>query len=213
MKKILLVICLAVLAFDADAQSFLRWLGIKPAYKLKNELSISWGLVENPFEMYHDDTPDWPGGRFEGHTPWERYDRSRYSYSDRVYIQAFSVGYMQELSRWLALGVQTSYSGIYQSQRLDGMTTDRLYKQRLALYPLVRFTYLNRPMVRLYSGVGLGVGMTWEREFFDPDVRYSVYPTGQVTFFGVSVGRQLFANWELGYGAKGYLTLGMGYRW
>ena len=44
-------------------------------------------------------------------------------------------------------------------------------------------------------------------------MRYSVFPTGQVTFFGVSVGRALFANWELGYGVKGYLTLGMGYRW
>lgn len=212
-KKMLLIICLTALACSAHAQSFLRWLGIKPAYKLKNELSISWGLVENPFEMYHDDTPGWPEGRFEGNTPWERYDRSRYSYGDRIYTQALSVGYTQELSRWLALGVQTSYSGIYQSQRLDGMSVDHLYTHRLAIYPAVRFTYLNRPMVRLYSGLGLGVGMKWEREFFNPDVRYSVFPTGQVTFFGVSVGRALFANWELGYGVKGYLTLGMGYRW
>jgi hypothetical protein len=212
-KKMLLIICLTALALNADAQSFLRWLGIKPAYKLKNELSISWGLVENPFEMYGDDTPDWPGGRFEGHTPWERYDRSRYSYSDRIYTQALSVGFTQELSRWLALGMQASYSGQFQSQRLDGITTDRLYTHRFAFYPAVRFTYLNRPMVRLYSGLGLGIGMKWNREFFDRDVEYSVFPTGQVTFFGVSVGRQLFANWELGYGVKGYLTLGMGYRW
>ena len=68
----LLIICLTALACSADAQSCWRWLGIKPAYKLKNELSISWGLVENPFEMYHDDTPGWPEGRFEGNTPWER---------------------------------------------------------------------------------------------------------------------------------------------
>lgn len=212
-KKMLLLICLTALVFDAGAQSFRRWLGTKPAYKPKNELSISWGLIENPFEMYHNDTPDWPGGRFEGSTPWERYDRNRYSYGDRIYTQAFSLGYTQELSQWLSLGVQAAYSGIYQSQRLEGMTTDRLYTHRFALYPAVRFTYLNRPIIRLYSGAGLGVGMKWKHEFFDRDVEYSVFPTGQVTFFGLSVGRRLFANWEIGYGVKGYLTLGMGYRW
>ena len=169
--------------------------------------------MKKQFRVYRDATPGVPAGRFEGNTPCERYTRRRYSYGDLIYTPALSVGYTQGLSRWLALGVQTSYSGIYQSQRLDGMSVDHLYTHRLAIYPAVRFTYLNRPMVRLYSGLGLGVGMKWEREFFNPDVRYSVFPTGQVTFFGVSVGRALFANWELGYGVKGYLTLGMGYRW
>ena len=208
-KRMLLIVCMTALTLHAaSAQSFLRWLGIKPEYKLKNELSISWGLIENPFE---DD--DVVPIDLNGRTLTDRYRLGRYSSGDRIRTQAFSLGYTQELSQWLSLGVQAAYSGIYQSQRLEGMTTDRLYTHRFALYPAVRFTYLNRPIIRLYSGAGLGVGMKWKHEFFDRDVEYSVFPTGQVTFFGLSVGHRLFANWEIGYGVKGYLTLGMGYRW
>ena len=208
-KRMLLIICMTALTLHAaSAQSFLRWLGIKPTYQLKNELSISWGLIENPFEN-DDVVPINANGR----TLANRYDLGRYSYGDRIRTQAFSLGYTQELSQWLSLGVQAAYSGVFQDQRLAGMTTDRRYTHRFALYPAVRFTYLNRPIIRLYSGAGLGVGMKWKHEFFDRDVEYSVFPTGQVTFFGLSVGRRLFANWEIGYGVKGYLTLGMGYRW
>lgn len=208
-KRMLLIICMAALTLHAaSAQSFLRWLGIKPTYQLKNELSISWGLIENPFEN-DDVVPINANGR----TLANRYDLGRYSYGDRIRTQAFSLGYTQELSQWLSLGVQAAYSGVFQDQRLAGMTTDRRYTHRFALYPAVRFTYLNRPIIRLYSGAGLGVGMKWKHEFFDRDVEYSVFPTGQVTFFGLSVGHRLFANWEIGYGVKGYLTLGMGYRW
>ena len=210
-KRMLLIVCMTALTLHAaSAQSFLRWLGIKPTYQLKNELSISWGLIENPFK---DD--DVVPIDLNGRTLTDRYRLGRYSYGDRIRTQAFSLGYTQELSQWLSLGMQAAYSGVFQDQRLadTGITTDRRYTHRFALYPAVRFTYLNRPIIRLYSGAGLGVGMKWERDFFEHEARYRVFPTGQVTFFGLSVGKQLFANWELGYGVKGYLTFGMGYRW
>ncbi len=179
------------------------------------EVTIRWGMIESPFEMWGQPTPgyrDTPW--YPWHTPLEHYNRGKYFYNKRYHTQALSLSYTQELKRWLALSINASYSGSYQNQRIAGSerVTDTYRKHRFALYPTVRFTYVNSSMIRLYSGIGLGFGMKREKDFFTNEYKTKTYLTGQLTFIGISIGRNLFACWELGYGQRGFLTAGIGYR-
>ena len=84
------------------------------------------------------------------------------------------------------------------------------------LVPTVRFTYLNRPIVRLYSSIGVGVGFCRERtrnvEGYIENNQHETFCPAQITLLGVSVGRRLFGFAELSTGSLGVCTAGIGYR-
>ncbi|MDR2679309.1 MAG: hypothetical protein LBC47_00710 [Tannerella sp.] len=208
MKKIVLFIsCYIITSLCITAEGRTRE---REPYKLKREITVRWGAVNdilysntNWFDYYY-----W--------TPLERYNGGKYYYDDKIYTQAISLSYTQELKRWLALSVNAVYSGISQNKRSTetNQISDKYRKYHFSIYPAVRFTYFNRPVIRLYSAVGLGLGITDEKWSND----YQSYNRetnlgGQITFFGVSVGKNLFALWETGVGDTGYfLIIGGGYR-
>ena len=67
----------------------------------------------------------------------------------------------------------------------------------------MRFTYLNREKVQLYSAVSLGV---------TSDFRYEVLPCYDFTLFGCAFGKTLFGFAEIGNGFGGWGRVGIGYR-
>lgn len=77
--------------------------------------------------------------------------------------------------------------------------------------PVVRFTWLNRRWVRMYTSLGLGAtfatGVDYETERFNDDLF-----AFQFTPIGISVGRSLFGFAEVGVGAQGALMMGVGYK-
>ncbi|MGP1462836.1 hypothetical protein [Tannerella sp.] len=208
-KKMLCFVCLAVLAMSTRAQDDLPERR-RSAFHPQREVAFGWGLVEisSPSWWESHDYPNW------WRTPLDRYNQGRYTYDERHYTQALSLSYTQEMKRWLAVGLNVSYSGVFQNRRVSEsfLIDDTYRKHRFAFYPTVRFIYLNRPVVRLYSGFGLGFGMESEREFGMREYSHRTFVTGQLTFFGVSFGRNLFGSWEIGYGTMGFLKAGAGYR-
>ena len=69
-----------------------------------------------------------------------------------------------------------------------------------------RFEYLRRDVVQLYSGIGVGAT---ERH----DESYVVaLPMIDVTYLGVTVGRNIYGFAELGGGINGCIRVGMGYK-
>jgi hypothetical protein len=115
----------------------------------------------------------------------------------------------------VALSLNVSYSGVMQNERSaeNDLIVNKHRKHRFAVFPTVKFTYFNRPLIRLYSAAGFGFGL--KREKWDSNTDYYINEThvsGQLTFFGVSVGKNVFASWEIGYGSMGFLTLCGGYR-
>ncbi len=200
-KATLLVICTIIsLSFTA--------LQASEPYKPKSEFTVRWGWI---------DAGDWGWGHddyYYSGTPLERYNDGKYYYDDKVYTQAISVSYTNEVKRWLALSITGAYSGILQNERYRNSDNivNKYRKHRISVFPMVRFTYLNRPMVRLYSAAGFGFGMTNEKWSDSDYKKRNTYIDGQATFFGVSVGKTFFASWELGVGAMGVLTMGAGYR-
>ena len=121
----------------------------------------------------------------------------------------FSLNYHYRLTKWLWVGAMVNYT--YYKDHTD--YTYPFWSSRIlnciTLMPELRFSYLNRPHVTLYSAAALGLTLFLNNQI-DPSP--STYPTFQLTAFGVRVGGEhLFGTLELGAGIKGIASAGIGY--
>ena len=130
----------------------------------------------------------------------------------------FSFNYHYRLTKWLWAGAMVNYA--YYRDHTD--YTYQVYNMRwmhcITLMPELRFSYLNRPHVTLYSAVAAGATLfvghenpTWE--IYDGQWwKHSTFPSFQLTAFGVRAGGEhLFGSFELGVGIKGFASAGIGY--
>lgn len=130
----------------------------------------------------------------------------------------FSFNYHYRLTKWLWAGAMVNYA--YYRDHTD--YTYQVYNMRwmhcITLMPELRFSYLNRPHVTLYSAVATGVTLfvghenpSWE--IYDGQWwKHSTFPSFQLTAFGVRAGGEhLFGSFELGVGIKGFASAGIGY--
>lgn len=133
-------------------------------------------------------------------------------------LPTFSFTYYYSVLTWLQVGGEVQYYGEYSVVR-DRLTHDRLGVSgysALNIMPSVRFQYLNKRYVGLYSGVSLGLflGFTSGSKLYDPtnSNECGVLPAFQVTALGVRVGNKVFGTAEIGVGNKGFATIGIGAR-
>lgn len=118
--------------------------------------------------------------------------------------------------RWIETGLNVSYINSTQQY------FDRLNDAKLGYHTLntlgfaahVRFSYLTRPIVRLYSGLAIGVAVGFEQMKLGQQIanQTSTFFNGSVTLLGVTVGRRLYGFFELGVGTMGVCNFGIGYR-
>lgn len=132
---------------------------------------------------------------------------------------SYSLSYMFSPARWFSVGTYATYANVNYKHydRRSGQRISKTNIDHFLLTPTVRFTYLNRPIVRLYSQVGIGFGhLTENCKYVDGSMtneKYSeTYCSIQLTLFGVSVGRRLYGFAEIGSGSIGGLNAGIGYR-
>ena len=130
----------------------------------------------------------------------------------------FSLNYHYRLTKWLWAGAMVNYA--YYKDHTD--YSSNFWNSRIlnciTLMPELRFSYFNRPHVTLYSAVAAGATVfvghensSWE-EYDGQWWKESVYPTFQLTAFGVRAGGEhLFGTFELGAGIKGFASAGIGY--
>ena len=206
MKKLILLTTCGILAFLYAPKVYAG-----EPYKLKNEFTVRLGVVDGFDSDNWNFNWDW----YNTDTPLERYEKGRYIYDDKIFTEAISLSYSRELKRWLALGINLTYSGVFQKERRtsDDQVVNRYRKHRIGLFPMVKFTYFNRPIIRLYSAAGFGMGVRDERWTSNKaSHEREILLSGQLTFFGVSVGKKIFASWEVGAGSMGYITMCAGYR-
>ena len=78
------------------------------------------------------------------------------------------------------------------------------------LIPLVRFAWVRKGVVQLYSGLGLGFNFARAEE--PKQKYYEAVVAHDVTFLGISVGRNLFGYVDVGVGQRGIVSMGIGYR-
>lgn len=195
---LLLLACTAPLA-ARERESARESKDARPAFTPQHEIRLAAGA--------------WP--LMSGFMPYDYGSASRYdTYRGPMYTSgAWSLSYAYRFKKWLDFGGYVAYWGKYgsTSSNIDNTLLSRDRLHRISVVPVVRFTWLNRPMVRLYSSIGMGIVFgTFSGNFRESAGRPSF--TGQYTPIGIAVGRSFFGFAELGCGSQGTMMLGIGYR-
>ncbi|MBO4645897.1 MAG: hypothetical protein J5642_05220 [Bacteroidales bacterium] len=128
----------------------------------------------------------------------------------------WSLSYSYRLCKWFWLGGYFSYTGFYQNvyDRLSGKVVERDNLHYMLLMASMRFSWLNKSIVTLYSGLDLG--MSLEGSDFRKN-QYGFYDDSaasialQLTAVGVQVGKNWYGCTEFGLGMKGFVSMGFGY--
>jgi len=129
----------------------------------------------------------------------------------------FFIGYKFEVTRRLMLG------GIimYQKKAEDLLFADRSVNFKRQFYTLaveLDYRYVNKELVKLYSGIGLGYTVINE-SFSGDTTNFRLIDSNEPGYFnlhvnaiGVRVGKALAGFAEIGFGYKGLLNFGISYQ-
>lgn len=136
----------------------------------------------------------------------------------------FSACYHYRVAPWFWIGVSTNYSYYNKIIKVRYSWNGPLCEvgsrsyHLLGIMPDIRFSYLNRPHVTLYSALSAGVDVHISGKY-EGDKQYKDYYPDQLfysavhaTLFGVKAGgKHWFGSFELGVGYKGVVSAGVGY--
>lgn len=124
----------------------------------------------------------------------------------------FSTGYLYRVTKFLWLGGHVNMLGVFGKiyDATDNMEIGNYRETQFSIMPAIRFSYLNKKYVTLYSGISTGYILTAGHDGDDSFVKHSM--VNQLTFFGVSAGKNWFGYTEFGIGYKGFVNAGFGYR-
>lgn len=138
---------------------------------------------------------------------------------------SYGLHYYHQIKPWLQVGGKISAEAFSYLNYTDTTLSVLAKKENfifLNITPSVRFTYLNRPWVRLYSGIDLGLGMILGRyqnsnntnETSSEDTKNNpFYPAVNITPIGISVGKGFFGMLETNIGTDSFIKIGIGARW
>ena len=126
-----------------------------------------------------------------------------------------SIGYKYRLAKWFWLGATVSYTGLYDVY-YDRVTNEKVSTQSdhiITIMPSVRFSWLNKKYVTLYSGLSVGYALDiyQRKSATDPYIGYGHGFGFQLTAVGVHVGRKWYGFTEIGFGFQGFIQAGFGY--
>ena len=206
------------MSLNAQAQDY---------YETKDEVAISFGAGTNTqiFNVFSElfgvmgstlVSSMATGGQYVGYT----------TYDDESHIPAFSIEYFHHMNPWLSLGaigcLNYSSSDMYCNwQDKNGNTTKEKVghgkKCFATLMPAVKFDWLRKKNVGLYSKLALGATYMYEKEVQDNDKgekdlhdESDVLFNFQATFIGFEAGSQKVRGFaEFGVGEQGILSAGV----
>lgn len=135
------------------------------------------------------------------------------------YLPTFRLEYGYNLNKWLNIGGGAyynylSYPVVY-SETGASAWTERT--NTISIMANVRFYWYNHEIVRLYSGIGAGVGIVNSNMgslTAEEGASMKTYYTFamDVRLIGITVGKNLYGRFEVGVLGSGIVTAGIGYR-
>jgi len=148
------------------------------------------------------------------------------TFTDPSSAGTFFVGYGRTLNRVISLGFmfgfqQFSYTGKahYVINNSGYATSDTVvslsnHDNLLNGMARVQFCYVNKPAIKLYSGVGIGITVNFSKGKIGPDeyTDRKLYPGGQLTLMGIRFGRAFGGFFEFGFGTYGIINAGISYK-
>lgn len=208
---IFLAVALSILAGSAadlpargkDTTSFVRG----------SELSLTWGVAPLDYILMGDNfgTRPFPDV-YDGNSITD-YLYSRRYYGGNGYITgAVNIAYSYRFKKWFELSLIFSYSGYFR-QFYDTMTDRPAFRQNgfsVSFVPFVRFVWLNRPVVKMYSG--LGIGCSFAGDVTPLERSTVIIPAIDITPIGIKVGKKIYGLAEVSLGTTGAVSAGIGYR-
>lgn len=137
---------------------------------------------------------------------------SQYYGGDAYVSGAVGLSYTYRFRKWFELSGLLTYSGYYRNYY--DKYTDRLAfrgdNNQISVMPYVRFVWVHTNLVRLYSGIGLGVSFLMDS--WNGSTSLSVLPAFAVTPIGITVGTYIYGLAEVTVGATGLFSIGIGYK-
>lgn len=201
MKRLLIILSIGLLALMPPAQAQ------KPHSDLRNEIGVDAG----PISM--------AGGLIFGTVGFFNALGSGLSHKamDSHLYGEYGIHYYYQVTHWCQVGFKTTVEGAQVTRYTDSLRTSVESISRDLLFsvmPSVRFTYLNRPWVRLYSGVDLGVGyfLSTRQDMAKEKDSNNFLFAFNITPLGVNVGKQFYGLFELNAGFDSIVKVGIGAR-
>lgn len=158
-------------------------------------LSLASIMFMDGIGLYHDDAErDFRHEMIAAESYWTK----------ARFVGNYSLSYTYHSRRWLQVGATLTFGVITQARR-DNITNKKVSNENQyagSAMATVRFVYLYREKVQLYSG--LSVGMAGGTGL--------CFPWIDPTFIGCSFGKNLFGFAEIGGGLSGWGRVGIGYR-
>ena len=135
------------------------------------------------------------------------------SLSDVNSVGAILIGYNRMVSKVVMVGFVASYLNVNYTGKI---TSYEGGYQGIANYndnlfngiARVTFNYVNKPTVRVYSGIGMGITVdlsNMESPGNDKQTDRKILPAGQITFMGVRFGRAFGGFCEFGIGTNSFI--------
>lgn len=168
----------------------------------------SWSLISNAFT---------DGFRYDADVAYMASDfdsdivKADTYLSPRYSIANYTASYTYHHLHWLQYGATMSFGATVQS-RYNSITDAKIDNHNtyaIGIMPTVRFVWLLRNKVQMYSSISLGVGIMINNRYSQ---RLDVLPTYDIAAVGCAFGGKFFGFVELGGGMTGIARAGLGYR-
>ena len=163
-----------------------------PPVNQRNELRVGWGDMMFETLIWHE----------KKLLPGMNSDIIAKNYR---YSQHWFAEYLYRVNFWFGVGGMVDYGGVYWDKvqrNAAGNELDKLYTAwfaNISLMPVIRFTYYEKNLVRLYSGLGFGLNINTGTEQDYKGRTTACSGVLNLTLLGVSVGNEhVFGSVELG---------------
>jgi opacity protein-like surface antigen len=129
-------------------------------------------------------------------------------------IGAILLGYNRSLNNVVGLGFLFGFQNFHYTGTTNQGVSTEYNDILLSGMARILFSYVNKPSIRLYSGIGLGITVNFgtatesSQDFTDR----KLWPGGQLTFMGIRFGRALGGFFEFGFGTIGIVNAGLSYK-
>lgn len=134
----------------------------------------------------------------------------------------FCIGFARSLNKVVSVGFKFGYQNFHYTGTahmiLNGNNSDTskiIADDRLVTgIARLTFCYLNRPYIRMYSGIGIGLTIDFGRVTVngEPTSERKLWPGGELTLMGLRFGRAFGGFVEFGFGSYGIVNAGLSYK-
>jgi hypothetical protein len=135
--------------------------------------------------------------------------------SDEQSAGCFYIGYNRTLNKVVSTGFMFGYQNFSRNGTGNTNSSSVTVNDNLLMgMARVTFCYLDKPVIRMYSGVGIGITIDLGTEQGNGGSvsDRKLLPGGQITLMGLRFGRAFGGFVEFGFGTYGIVNAGLSYK-